>query len=660
MKTAAFCAFALLTSAVSQPPFQHERTIAPGAAGPNRLDVDVALLAGSPAGFPDLRLYKNDWQEVPYLEIEPQSRERRWTGSAILDIASTKTTSGFEADLGGLRQVDRLRLNGIRAPYLKHVTLEGSGDRAHWTLLGDTTVFDLPDQNLKRAEIAFSPGSFRYLRVTWDDRTSARVARPVSADARLYDVIAPPEPLRATLPVTKLASEPGKSRYRLDLPGPHLPITAIEVNSSGGDMFRTATITEPQLTNGAIVPVTLGNAQLRRAVRDGFVAAQTAIPIASPGGRELELIVDDGSNPPLPQVVAVARFAPQPWIYFEATDSEPITARYGVDTLRPANYDLEAVRPYVGRAPVAFAHWTSTSAVTPATTRIESGPPLPAFGAALDRKSFRVARPLPVSKRGLAVLQLDAGVLSVSRNLADVRLLDRENRQIPYIVEHRDEPLTVQLKVPPREQAGSGESRYALRLPYATLPSGTRLVLTTTARIFERSVRLVRAADEQRGRDEVELAGAEWRNTSQEIAAVPLTFDVPLSGTRSVDLVINEGDNAPMPVSSAKLLLPSYALRFNHPGGPLTLVYGNDEVSSPRYDIALIAPQLLNEPARTISIVTSQPAGHDRVRVQARYFWIVIAIAAIVLLALLARLLTAALKEPGSLGETPGGGDATR
>ena len=638
--------------------FQHQRTIPPDGAGPNRLDVDVALLAGSAPGFPDLRLFDASGREVPYLIIQPRNRERRWTGSTLLDVSSTKTTSGFEADLGALRQIDRLRLNGIRTPYLKHVTLEGSGDRSHWTVLADTTVFDLPDQNLRRAEIGFTSGSYRYLRVTWDDRNSARVMRPDSADVRLYEALAPSEPLRAILLTQKLASEPAKSRYRIDLPGPRLPISAIEVNSGGDDVFRNATVTEPQLTNGAIVPATLGAALLRRAVRNGFVAAETAIPIAPPSGRELGLVIDDGSNPPLPELTATARFTPQPWIYFESADASPLVARYGDVRLAAPHYDLEAARQYVGRAPVAIAHWSGESSAV--VTKPSEGTPLPAFGPVIDRASFRVARPLQNAPRGLVVLSLDADVLSVSRDLADVRIVDATSRQVPYVVEHRDEPLTIRLKVPARSESSAGISRYHLQLPYATLPGGTRLVLTTSARVFERSVRIVRSADEQRGREEIELASADWRNTAPELTAAPLTFDMSLHGIRSIDIVVNEGDNAPLPIASAELLLPSFSLRFNHPGGALAILYGNNEVAAPRYDLALLAPRLLTEPARSITIAKSQTTGEEAGRNEAKYFWIIIAAAAIVLLVLLARLLGSALKEPGSLGETPRSGDSPR
>ena len=114
------------------------------------------------------------------------------------------------------------------------------------------------------------------------------------------------------------------------------------------------------------------------------------------------------------------------------------------------------------------------------------------------------------------------------------------------------------------------------------------------------------------------------------------------------------------PVSSADLLLPSFALRFNHPGGALTIVYGRNDASAPRYDLALLAPRLLTEPARAISIANSQTTGDKTGSSEAKYFWIIIAAAAIVLLVLLARLLGSTLKEPGSLGETPRSGDAPR
>ncbi|MGZ8833589.1 MAG: DUF3999 family protein, partial [Thermoanaerobaculia bacterium] len=472
--------------------FQHERTVTPGSKGANRLDVDVTLLAGSSPDLHDVRLIDNNARELGYLLIRPRSREPEWRRATLLAVASTKTTSGFEADLGALRDVDRIRFADVRPPYLKHVTLEGSGDRSHWTMLADTTVFDLPDQRLRRPEIAFAPGEYRYLRVTWDDRSSARVSGVATAEARLHDMIAPPEPLRAPLLFRKLSSEPGKSRYRIDLPGPNLPVDAVEVQVSGGDVFRASRVTEPQLTNGAIKPVVLGTAQLRRAVREGFVAAEMGVPITAPTGREMEIVVDDGANAPLPVSSLVARFSAQPWIYFESPDGAPITVRYGNQRVLRPQYDLEAARQFVGRSEIAAARWSSSPKLAVASEQTRTQAALPALGPTIDRASFRYSRLLENAPRGLAVLPLDVDVLARSHDLADVRIVDAASHQVPYIVEHRDEPLKVTLSIPQRDETERGVSRYRLRLPYETLPGGTRMVMTTSGRVFERTVRIVR------------------------------------------------------------------------------------------------------------------------------------------------------------------------
>lgn len=654
-------AVVLIALTASAAAFQHQRTITPAAKGPNRLDVDVPLLAGSARDLHDVRLIDGDGREIAYLLIQPRSEEPKWTATTLLAVASTKTTSGFEADLGSIRDVDRLRLHGIGTPYLKHVTLEGSGDRSRWTMLADTTVFNLPDQDLRRSDIAFTHGAYRYLRVTWDDKTSARVYGVTSAEARLHDATAPAEPLRAPMPFQKLSSEPSRSRYRIALPGPHLPIEAVEVQVSVGDVFRQASVTEPQLTNGAIASVPLGAAQLRRAVRNGFAASEMSIAIHAPAGRELQLVVEDGANPPLPISAVVARLAPQPWIYFESSDAAPLTVAFGDERAQPARYDLEAARPYAGRSAVAYAQWSPSAAQMIARPPAAATVPLPNFGPAIDRASFRHSRQLPAATRGLVILPLDADVLARSQGLADVRIVDGTTRQVPYIVEHRDEPLKIALPVPRREESEEKTSRYRLPLPYDTLPAGTRLVVRTNARVFERTIRLVRTADERRGREEETIAQADWRNADPDTPAAPLTFDVPLYGTANADLLVSEGDNAPLPIASVELLLPNYALRFEHPGGALTLLYGNRSAASPQYDLALLTPRILTEPAREIAIagaVTGKPAVEMRER---KYFWIAIAAAAIILLALLARLLVpSAHEESRPLGETPGRRDSPR
>src|SRR3989440_6413291 len=237
-----------------------ERPVAPAAPGPNRLTLDATLLAGAQpfrvsevtaaegraavatGGAGDLRLYDAANREVPYLLVMPRV-EAQWRGARVLRVAPTKLTSGFEADLEALLPINGFRVEGLAPPFLKRVRLEGSGDRSHWTLLiPDATLFDLPNDGLALTTLDFAPGSYRYLRLTWDDRSSARMAQPRRVQARVASATRGPAPLQTAVTVQRRPSEPGKSRFRIRLPGAHLPIVAIELNVGGGNVLPTARI----------------------------------------------------------------------------------------------------------------------------------------------------------------------------------------------------------------------------------------------------------------------------------------------------------------------------------------------------------------------------------------------------------------------------------
>lgn len=233
-------------------------------------------------------------------------------------------------------------------------------------------------------------------------------------------------------------------------------------------------------------------------------------------------------------------------------------------------------------------------------------------GAPLDRGDFRVACPLGDVKPGLVSLVLDADALA--HGLDDVRIVDAHDRQVPYVVEARTSPVAVPLPVSARAPQGSS-SLYHFALPYRG-----KLELTTSARVFERTVSVGRSR-------------SFWSSADPDRPAPPIDLDCR---TSDADVIIDDGDNAPLPIASAKLLLPSYALRFNAPGGPLTLLYGAP-IAAPHYDIALISDRILAQPARTMVVL--RPAARTETHPERRIFWIAIVVAVLVLLVVLGRLL---------------------
>lgn len=634
-----------------------ERSVTP-APGANRLEPDAALLSGAaplrysvtehggrPAyrltgGLEDFRLRDADGKEHPYLLVAPRTREPQWRAASTRPIAATKTSSGFEADLGSAVDSDRLRIDGIASPFMKRLRVEGSGDRTRWTVLSaEATIFDLPEQQLKNIEVSFDAGVFRYLRVTWDDRSSARVAPLGDVSARMHAEGSATSQTRIPIAFRSVSSETSKSRYRLQLPGPHLPVIAIEITAANPNVFRDAAVTEGRFSGSTVEPVPLGSGKLRRAAREEGVAEEMAIPISLPLSPDLHLVVDDGNNPSLDIRRIDAVLAPLPWIYFESA-AAALTASYGDASRKAARYDLEAKRAAAENSTTAFATWGRLQNA-PAVREIAVLTPI--AGGAVDRKDFQFARAIAPGAHGLTSLLLDADVLARSHALRDVRITNAASQQIPYVVERRDAPTQIALRVPQRSRGEGAHSVYRFELPYDSLPEGTRLVITTNAHVFERSVTLSRSAEDSRGREKEVIAAETWRSADLESSPPPLLFTASLSGTRSVELDLDEGDNAPLTIKSAQLLLPSCALRFISPGGPLTLLYGNATTDSPRYDLAILAPRLFDQSARDISLTQAAPmvatpsAGLER-----KIFWGVIVAAVVALLMTLSKLLSGA------------------
>ncbi len=642
-------------AAAQTPQFRYERAILPGGAGANRIAPDVALMSGvASADLRDLRLFDAAGKEVPYLTIPPERPEPRWKSGALLAIAPSKTSSGFEADLGSASLVDRIRVTGIAPPFLKRFRLEGSGDRSHWTMLVEEgTLFDLPDENLHLLDIPFRAGEYRYLRVTWDDRESGVVLLPRGVAGRLVEWRGPAPPLVAPVEFRKLSAGPGRSRFQVRLPGPHLPLAALELNVKEDRLLRTARITEGRLAEGEVLPQALGGATLRRVVRGNATASDLRIPIRAPEGREIEILVDDGDNPQLNLAGVTMEFVPLPWIYFESHGGEQLTARYGDSRLSAPRYDLEAMREFVGKTGIAEGRWGDSRDTQPGDSVTDANLP-PIAGAPVNRQPFRFSRPIPASPAGLTALLLDAAVLAHSpASLADLRIADGTDHQIPYLLERCEDVLSLNLpplvkEAPQEKKAAAPQSHYRLTLPYPNLPS-PKLVLTTTDRVFERTVsfEISRPAADAGSRRSAEpnveiLAEAHWRHSDPETPAPPLIVELRPLSTTTLTVVVDEGDNSPLPLSAVRLELPLYRMRFFYPAGAkLTLLYGQNGLPAPRYDLALLAPRLVGVSSREAALdqENAAPAAPEKGATQTRVFWAALIGAVVVLLALLVRLL---------------------
>jgi hypothetical protein len=672
---------ALSAQQTVSPAFRFERAVVVDGEGPRRLAIDLPLLVGSapfrvvsrspdPAtgrttigvgnGLSDLRIYDASGREVGYLLVSNPPANPRYLLATILPVAPVDTdkekTSGFEADFGAAAMIDAFRIDAVAPPFLKCVKLEGSGDREHWTLLvAEGTVFDLPEERLRQTELRFTPGSYRYIRVTWDDTKSGRLRQPPAAVARQVPLGAPPPRLTAPLTFERRPSEPGRSRFRVRLPGGHLPIVALELDIAPGYVLRDAGVFEARLSGSGVAPVLLGQAALHRVVRGDLSASSLQIPIEPPSEAQLDLDVNDGANPPLDLKGVAAFFADLPWIYLEPAGGT-LTARYGNSTLTAPRYDIEAARPQIVIDTVARAAWGEPRARSADENAAGVTPPLPAVGSALDPTLFKYVRTIPSGDARLVTVPLDQAALahsaSGSGGFSDLRVIDEGGRQIPYLVERAAEPLSLDLDVerlaaPPRTVPPSRSARsvYRVKYPFRDLPA-SRLVLPTSARVFERvmTIAVEREPNERRRDPWLDtIVSTLWMHTDQDNPAVGLTVNIPSMQATDLLVIVDEGDNAPLPIGRAQLLLPSYRLRLFRPGGtPLRVAYGRADLGRPQYDLALLGPQVMGAPALDVTLGAEQrnsPSDTTATLVSPRLFWAALGVAAVVLLGLIVRLL---------------------
>ena len=676
--------FLLLASVSAQQPappdFKYERPVVTGGAGPRRLAIDVTLLTGtSPfrvmsrttnpttgevtavlAGGPsDLRFYGAAGKEVAYLIVQPPPSEPEWKPADILSVAPVETekekTSGFEADLGQPYTIDRFRVAGLRPPFLKRVRLEGSGDRSHWTLLvSEGTLFDLPEERLRQIDLGFTAGSFRYVRLIWDDTRSGRLPLPSAAHARAIGQAAVPPPLTTALAFERRPNDPGVSRFRIRLPAARLPIVALDLDIGGGHVLRHATVEEARMRGAEVGPVGIGEATLRRVVQDSVAASSLRIPLEAPTESAIDLIVNDGDNPPLDLRGVTGVFATLPWIYFESDGGE-LVARYGNAALGAPKYDLEAARDRLRIDTVPDARWAEAR---PRTSEEMAGglpPPLPTVGAPLDISEFAYIRPIPSGDPGLLVVPLDLAAMAhsagIARQFADVRVVDAAGRQVPFLVERVSEPLSLDLPIErtstmPRDLPAGPEARsvYRVRLPIDRLP-GARLALTTPARVFERQVTVaIERAPNARRRDPwIEtVAITNWMHSDQDKPTPELSVRLGPIEANELLVIVDEGDNSALPIGGVRVLLPAYRLRlYRDRGASLRLAYGRSGLAAPRYDLALLAPQLLGVTATEVTPGREQPgpAAAAAATISPRVFWGALAVAVVVLVGLIARLI---------------------
>jgi hypothetical protein len=218
----------------------------------------------------------------------------------------------------------------------------------------------------------------------------------------------------------------------------------------------------------------------------------------------------------------------------------------------------------------------------------------------LDAAAWKYRKPVLVREPGVQGLDLGLDVLAHSQpGLPDLRLL-RAGLQVPFILEQTSELIVLNPRLESAPDAKRPSlSRWALRLPYPCLPV-TSLSCRSSARLFQRDVLLYEYLRDAYGTATRRvLAQGHWRRTPED---APGILTLSLAAAPQSDHLILEtdnGDNPPLHLDRFEFVYPLSRLCFKtSAASALQLYYGNPAAASPRYDLSLVAPQLLAAPRK--------------------------------------------------------------
>lgn len=295
------------------------------------------------------------------------------------------------------------------------------------------------------------------------------------------------------------------------------------------------------------------------------------------------------------------------------------------------------------------------SAVSVGALKTKPTPEFPNAGAALDVSDWSFRKSVIVSNSGPQQLELDLDALShAQRNFSDLRLM-RQGEQIPYLIE----PTTLRQTITPEvvvtnNPENPSVSRWIIHLPRPHLPV-VELHCETATALFERDLTLteiLHRADDGEAYTQT-LAHHTWIKTPDSYSK-EFTFALqPPPLTDTLILEAPNGDNPPIQLYHFQAVYTTSWIYFEAKAGEeLFLYYGNSSVSTPFYDLKLMAKELqgVSKTHASLGPEESLKKAADNVANDSgkggAVFWGILALVVVALLLVIARLLPKSDAQP--------------
>lgn len=618
-----------------------------------KLSLPVETLDAARPALEDLRVYDDGGKEMPYLIERPMPAPGIVRNAKSFRVSLNAGATVLTVETGLAQPLDGVTLESPANRFIKSVQIETSADGNRWEMLARGKAIFRQPNGASQLYLDLPAGASPWLRLTVDDRRSEPI--PFTG-ARVHAAASLPVP-GEPLPVTIAGREetPGETRLTLSLGAGNLSLATVHLETPEPLFMREVTASAPQVSEDSIREQTLARGLIYRVAVEGQPASENlSVPLESQvRSCELLLLIRNQDSPPLPITAARAERRPV-YLVFLARQPGAHHLLTGNTHCAAPHYDLAALGVNL-KGMAALPIEISPLADNPNYRPPEVLPDVQGTGVALDVSAWRFRKAVKLARAGAEQLELDLDVLSgAQRDLRDLRLL-RDGRQVPYIIERTSISRAL---TPAVTAAGDSKkpklSRWMIKLPHPALPV-LRLVCASRTPLFEREMMLYEELADERGAQYRHILGhASWMQTpGRANKEFIVAFDNPPQSD-TLFLETENGDNTPVELEKFQLFHPATRVLFK--GGlndkPF-LYYGNARAASPRYDLSLVANELLAEDKTAASLGAEEQLQKPSWRENQTpgkggvVFWAMLALVVMVLLAIISRLLPKS-SPPGS------------
>jgi hypothetical protein len=628
-----------------QSEWQHKQEFSLAAPGLVKISLPVETLDAARPALEDLRICDNAGKELPFLITRSVVASKVAQAAKTFQTSLQQNSTVITIETGLSQPLDAVTLETPEMNFIKAVSVEGSRDGQDWQWIAQGQPIFRQLYGTDNLRASFSAGAWRWLRLTIDDRRSQPV--PFTG-AILHAAEVEATPIKSqNVTIVERNENVGETRLMLNLGAANLDVASLKIESKEPLFTRAVRVAVPQISEDSVSEQTVGEGVIYRVAIEGRPpSGNLSVPLETKiGSRELVLLIRNEDSPPL-AITSVSVNRRQVYLVFMARSAGRYYLLTGNRVCAAPQYDLAALGEDLKNAvvtPVAISALANNPNYHPS----EALAGLQVTGAELDVSAWRFRKTIQCSRNGAQQFELDLDMLAHARtDFADLRLVNGSN-QVPYLIQRTSISRALSLPFAAAKDAKYPKlSRWHIKLPKANLPL-TRLTCATTTPVFQRTLFVSEELTDERGGKYVHrLGSAMWMQTPERRSK---EFSLELDSPTKSDMLILEtenGDNPAIEIFKFTAFYSATHMLFRaKTDDKLFLYYGNSRVASPRYDLSLVAGDLLaadktistlgtEEQLKTSSWTESKTLGTGGI-----LFWGILAVVVIGLLAVISRLL---------------------